>query len=495
MSTLDYSKFSVLGDEEADVMEQKALALDSAQAKDFLTKSRFRGESSDSDSDSELSPLFWTKPPSARRNPSTKALELEAMFEKMVYQGRDSKSLAEDFKERGNASFRHGHWKDAESLFGEALQWAYKAWTEEFDASELIAGVLANRAAIQLKIGNFRSAIKDAFASLKLAPYGASANKAKFRGAMACLALDRAKEAEERFLLRNDPPEDLVRRERLVKQAAKFSNDGGGEASKEIIPVSPEVAEKERMKEFKIQEERAKQLAMELKSLETLKENASKMKREQEEKEKRAYAESIRQHREDADWCATLVKHGVRVGPLTMDLQPYTGGREQKGGQGPRPDITNPQYWAWPCLFMYPEHSQSDFVQAFHESSSFYDVLSTMFPPNVPAPEWDAKTGAYTIDQLEVYYRERLVGAYDLTRALSTQINGLVDAEDENFCARKWYRVPLKTQFAKVLVNNKAYVVPGVPTFVVVSKASKAYRELFLKSCRERDGSVLEFAR
>lgn len=498
---IDYSKFEALDDAELELEEARAKEIDFKARKDELERARDankpRGgddEDDDEDSDMEDSPLFWTKPPSARKNPSKKALALEEMFNNMVYEDRDPAHLAEDFKERGNVSFRHGQLKDALHLYEEALSWAYKSWTDNHDASEVIGAILSNRAAINLKLGNFRSTIQDAFASLKVAPHGSSANKAKFRGATACLALNKPSEAQIKFLERNDPPAPPATTSKEKTMIVKrdeddmITNEEG-----QLVPMTAEQLEKRKQKRLEEEREKAKQLELELKNIEGLREKAKKMIREQMEKEKQAYALFVEQRRADAAWRATLAKHDVQVGPLTMDLQPFTGGKEQKGSPGPRPDTTDPENWAWPCLLMYPEHSQSDFVQAFHESSTFLDLLSMIFPPNAPAPDWDT-TGSYVVDQLEVYFRERMVKAYDLTRPLSAQTSGLLEAEDDDFRTRKWYRVPLETALHRVIRRNPHYVVPGIATFVIVSRSKKSgYREVFLTSCKQRDGSVVEF--
>lgn len=55
-----------------------------------------------------------------------------------------------------------------------------------------------------------------------------------------------------------------------------------------------------------------------------------------------------------------------------------------------------------PVFFLYPQHAISDVIPNFVEDTSFAAHLSTMFPPDAPAPEWDKK-GEYVNGQLVVY--------------------------------------------------------------------------------------------
>ncbi|KAL5508112.1 CNS1 [Sanghuangporus vaninii] len=55
-----------------------------------------------------------------------------------------------------------------------------------------------------------------------------------------------------------------------------------------------------------------------------------------------------------------------------------------------------------PSFFLYPQYAESDIVPNFHEDTTFGDQLSNMFPPNVPAPDWDLKH-EYVYGKLNVY--------------------------------------------------------------------------------------------
>ena len=104
----------------------------------------------------------------------------------------------------------------------------------------------------------------------------------------------------------------------------------------------------------------------------------------------------------------------IQVGPLTMDIERYTS--QSAGGLlggAPLPVVSpdetddNLQPMQWSCLFIYPDHSQTDFIASFRDDITFREQLSCMFPG---AP-WDER-GEYTSDAIEVYFEERYVAPY-----------------------------------------------------------------------------------
>ena len=82
-------------------------------------------------------------------------------------------------------------------------------------------------------------------------------------------------------------------------------------------------------------------------------------------------------------------------------------------GSLPKPDGgnnggTNP-LWTWPCLFLYPSHSQSDFVQSFHEQEMLAERMAELYPElDDPSSQdttmlWDYKN-EFTCSNLAVYF-------------------------------------------------------------------------------------------
>jgi len=84
-------------------------------------------------------------------------------------------------------------------------------------------------------------------------------------------------------------------------------------------------------------------------------------------------------------------------------------------GSLPKPDGGNNNgqpLWTWPCLFVYPSHSQSDFVQSFHEQEMLAERMAEMYPeledigPNgsqETAMQWDYNN-EFTCSNLAVYF-------------------------------------------------------------------------------------------
>jgi tetratricopeptide (TPR) repeat protein len=87
-------------------------------------------------------------------------------------------------------------------------------------------------------------------------------------------------------------------------------------------------------------------------------------------------------------------------------------------GSLPKPDGGNNNgqpLWTWPCLFVYPSHSQSDFVKSFHEQEMLAERMAEMFPEledinnskSGSSPEtamqWDYNN-EFTCSNLAVYF-------------------------------------------------------------------------------------------
>jgi len=81
-------------------------------------------------------------------------------------------------------------------------------------------------------------------------------------------------------------------------------------------------------------------------------------------------------------------------------------------GSLPKPDggineAGNEPLWTWPCLFVYPSHSQSDFVQSFHEQEMLAQRMAEMYPEledvSETAMQWDYNN-EFTCSNLAVYF-------------------------------------------------------------------------------------------
>lgn len=445
MASLRNTKFDNVVDEEEEQERQLVQQdLERVKREAELARKRREEEEEDSDSDSAESPLFWTKPPSMRKNATKEQLEMEKTFNSMIYDDKPPQQLAVEAKDRGNIALQQGFCDVARDAYKEGLKFAHQAWNDEFNATELIATLLSNRAQVELKVKNYRAAIKDCKASLKLVP---TSNKAKFRGAKACLAINKPAEALECFLREVDESvgEGLV-----------------------VVAVATKPSE-------------ADKTAEELRTLAKLKRECVLLDKTIRERAATLANRIAAQANLELKWRELFAQHRVKVGPLTMDLQHYTGGAETVGNPGPKPTIQPNGAWAWPVLFMYPEHAQSDFVKEFAESTRFRDMLGTMF---ATAPDWDVNHRYEQVADLQVYVRERQVKEYDLTRPFEVQTGLHLEEIHSNL---RWFKVALNLSLGEVLQHSKL-VVPGLPTFIVLSRKSLAYNKTFLDSIARLEG-------
>lgn len=77
-------------------------------------------------------------------------------------------------------------------------------------------------------------------------------------------------------------------------------------------------------------------------------------------------------------------------------------------GSLPKPDGGGNQ-WTWPCLVVYPSHSQSDFVKSFHEKSMLAHQMAEIYPEleeqgsNETTMQWDYNN-EFTCSNLAVYF-------------------------------------------------------------------------------------------
>lgn len=97
-------------------------------------------------------------------------------------------------------------------------------------------------------------------------------------------------------------------------------------------------------------------------------------------------------------------------------------------------------------LFLYEEHSQTDFIQDFNQNDTFEDHLKEMFPQG-SFPEWDVER-KYTLDKLELYFET------NWTKPIS---KGRENAKKD----KKLVKVRRTTTLRKVLQHE------GYPTFLL----------------------------
>ncbi|KAI9352852.1 hypothetical protein BDR26DRAFT_849955 [Obelidium mucronatum] len=95
-----------------------------------------------------------------------------------------------------------------------------------------------------------------------------------------------------------------------------------------------------------------------------------------------------------------LQARGVTTKPDPEDITRLT----QKAFLSTHRPILDPETntLSYPVMFLYPEHTLSDLISAFHEQDSFIDHIHEMFSPE-NRPPWDT-AGIYIPEKIEVYF-------------------------------------------------------------------------------------------
>jgi len=393
-------------------------------------------ESDDDDfnEDEDLHPLFWRRMPKK----GTKGDGMAEVLHNMVYKNdkdedKTANELANDFKEKGNEFYKWGEkfFKKAMKEYKEALQWARKGDGRP-ENQICYASILSNRAAINLKWQNFGSVVRDCEAAIKYGPDPLPNCKTHYRAALASFELGKMRDAVTfaKGGLDIDPSNELLQSV-WDKADNKLAEQRTAQRQKE----------REMMLERKLDEEMRKQ-------------------------------------------CQA---RGLRIGPLVNDISNFLArgmGQRTQGGF-PRPTYFE-NSMQWPVMLMYPEVMQTEFIQSFDMSHSFRAHLLQMFPQNQndlsKKAHWDSN-GNYTVDKLEVYFEERYVEPFDMSKMWASQYNKRLETED--YSKKLRVKVSLDASLSQAL-KDPGYVVPGIPTFYVVSNSTVFYSDVFVKEHKGR---------
>jgi len=331
---------------------------------------------------------------------------LEAM-KALAYEGTRYE-VAENFRQQGNECARAKMWTDAKEFYDKAIaalkgpqrkpdpdadaeggQVIEVELDEEEEAKKekvVEEASYVNRALCNLEKKNYRSCINDCASTLRINP---SNVKACYRSASACLSLDKLPEAQDacEFGLRLDPSNAP-----LKALSEKISNRSAYIAKVEV--------------DRKAREEKA----------------AS----------------------ERATLALALKARNVTVRTTTDESPDLEDAKIQL--QNPL-DASSPL--SYPCLILYPAHSQTDFIKQFHELQTLPEHLEYIFP--LP---WDEEN-EYTVGGVEAY--------------METAAGGLI-------------KVGKKMELHKVLGSGKVVVSDGLVRISVLPKdKSAAWIEEFKK--------------
>lgn len=314
---------------------------------------------------------------------------------------RTPEEKARSLKDEGNEYFKEKNYKKAIVSYTEGLK-------KNCIDIELNAVLYTNRAAAHFHLGNMRSALNDATAAKKLKP---DHIKAIIRGAQCSMAL------------------------RNYAGALQWCDEG--------LKLSPT--------DKKLQELRA---------------TADKQKRQADRDVRKAKIKAKKEQNEKEALLAAIKERGIKLLKTKPSRHRCSNSEDDDGGDGDggasraladlelegigSQEATGARVYMdeqgvlyWPVLFLYPEHSQTDFISAFCENSSFMDHLAVMFGEELPP--WDSER-KYQPQNLQLFFE---------------------DPEKGNL-----YQVDLEKSLLNVLQHQRCSVKSGTPSFIVLVSGS-----------------------
>lgn len=270
--------------------------------------------------------------------------EMEGLM-RLKYECEDPTAKAEAYKDDGNSEFQKKKYKIAVDNYTEGIKC-------QCPDRNLNAILYTNRAAAQFHIGNYRSSFNDCRFARKFRP---DHFKAVHRGALCCLEMKKYEECIQWC-------DDALNIEPQHRQVL----DTRQKASK-----LQKQKERDRRKEE--QKERKDQQA-DVKLLEAMKSRDLKL----------AGVKSSSDNQLDF----------LRLSSV-----------ETNNAHGARVQLKDNVLY-WPVLFLYPEFTESDYIQNFCENHRLIDHLNHMFGVDVDPPPWD-KNKRYTPATISVYFEDK----------------------------------------------------------------------------------------
>ncbi|KNE67409.1 hypothetical protein AMAG_11874 [Allomyces macrogynus ATCC 38327] len=313
-----------------------------------------------------------------------------AALQSLIYDGTPEE-IADNFKNQGNDMFR-----DGKHHYPHAIQYYTQGIDQKCKDAKLNSVLYANRAAVNLELGNLRKCVNDCLRAIEHNPTNI---KAYYRAGRAYHQLEKYDEAVSAFThgLAADP------------------NNGS-------IKVALEAAQK------------------------------AKLARDAKDAEKRAQQEYEAQ--QEALVAAVMKKRGIRSGTVLAQL-PNAEYASHRPSYDPTTDTLTV-----PCLILYPEFNQSDFITHFPVESTFAEQLAPVL--DEAAAPWDPQ---------HTY------------RSATTDVYFLTFNEDPNL--RRLVKVGKKNTLQSVLKLSWSCVVNGVVEFLVLHRNNQFCKE-YVEKYRQR---------
>lgn len=261
----------------------------------------------------------------------------------------EPEDLALAYKDDGNFNFKHKKYRMAIISYTEGLK-------AKCGNSEIEASLYNNRSAAHFFLGNYRSALLDAEAALKLKP---------------------------------DYDKVLIRAANCSYKTGKY--DKGIDYCDKILEKNKADKEGPKLRQMCVNEKKLRE----------------RNERKQEIQEKK-------RKKEEEEIIGEILKRGIEIeGRENLNLSILEPQFPQLFNS--RVFVRDGRL-VWPVILFYPEYKIMDYIQEFDEGDTFYDQLSQVFES---CPEWD-KEGKYRVGKINVYFeddKKRNIGV-DVSRTL-----------------------------------------------------------------------------
>lgn len=272
--------------------------------------------------------------------------DLEGLM-RLKYEDEDPTAKAESYKDEGNYLFKKKQYKTAIENYTEGIKC-------KCPDRQLNAILYSNRAACHYHLGNYRSSLNDSIFSRK---FKSTHMKSIVRGAMCCLQLKRYDDVK------------------VWCDAGLFIDL----TNKELLEIKLKADHLKKAQDRDRRKEEAKE-------------------RKEQEAERKLLTAINQRGVELAGM--KLSKNDKKLDPLlltSLETHNPSGAKVHEDAEG---------HLVWPVLFMYPEHTQTDFIEGFNELHRFVDHIEHMFNPEMPPPPWDTDN-KYKPNSLQVYFEDK----------------------------------------------------------------------------------------
>jgi tetratricopeptide repeat protein 4 len=398
------------------------------------------------DDEIESMPLFMSRLPDADDSSAPQNSDGFAALQTLLYENETNESLAENWKNQGNESFRNAS-KFAHrrvQLLHEAKALYAKALDQKSTLESKNSVYLSNRAAVNLVLRNYGDVVDDCQRAVELDPANL---KAYLRGAKAAFALGKLDVAVQ-FADRGVGASSLAVQQRHAEakrvaddpaaREAELDNDDDDEPTAAQLLAQAEAQQRLLGAEQKRIVARLGELLVE---------------QQKRDAEKAARQEAEADARRQLD--AALARRGLTLGAFKFGSEhaDFVSGALNSGVY-----LDADARVHYPVLFLYDEHDQTDFVRDMCEDDALDDHLAVMFPPPAGQVPWDAER-AYVVGNLELYF----------------------DVAPENAMHRKYVHVDSAlTLRAALAKHHQTLPIAGFPLIYVIAKTS-SHRDTFLR--------------